>query len=47
VLGRSHRRTVLELVSTETGRRASSRQVLSWMRLNMPTAAGLVDDKLS
>jgi hypothetical protein len=47
VLGRDHRRTVNELVSTETGTRASSRQVLSWMRLNMPTAAGQVDDVLA
>jgi hypothetical protein len=47
VLGREHRRTVLDLVSTETGDRASFRQVLSWMRLNMPTAAGQVDEALS
>ena len=47
VLGREHHDTVLDLVSTETGARASSRQVLSWMRLNMPTAAGRVDEALS
>jgi hypothetical protein len=46
VLGRSHRRTVVELVSHETGVRASARQVLSWMRVNMPTAAGLIDEML-
>jgi len=47
VLGRSHNRTVHEIVSQETGVRATWRQVLSWMRLNMPTAAGLVDEALS
>ncbi len=47
VLGRARRRDVLEIVSTETGHRVSPRQVLSWMRLNMPTAAGWVDEALS
>jgi len=47
VLGRSHRATVGELVSSEMGeRRATARQLLFWMRVNMPTAAGLVDQAL-
>jgi hypothetical protein len=46
VLGLRHD-AVRELVSNETGaRRASARQMLSWMRVHMPSAADLVDDVL-
>ncbi|NNN05902.1 MAG: hypothetical protein HKL90_08380 [Elusimicrobia bacterium] len=47
VLGPARRRDLHEIVSTETGRRVSPRQVLSWMRLNMPTTAGWVDEALA
>lgn len=47
VLGRARRAAVRELVAAETGaRRASAGQVLSWMRVNMPSAADRVDDVL-
>jgi hypothetical protein len=45
VLGPARRADVRELVAAETGaRRASPRQMLSWMRVNMPSAADRVDD---
>ena len=44
VLGRGRRRDVFELVCAETGRPASARSALYWMRVNMPTAAGLIDE---
>jgi hypothetical protein len=47
VLGREHGQTVRELVSFEKGATASDCQVLYWMRVNMPTAAGRVDDALA
>jgi|GEM_PF-1899585 len=47
VLGSEHGRTVHELVSFERGSTASSCEVLYWMRVNMPTAAGRVDDALA
>jgi hypothetical protein len=47
VLKPAQRKDVRDLVSEETGtRRASARQVLSWMRVNMPSAADRVDDML-
>ena len=47
VLGPEHRAVVVDLVARETGcGRASSRRVLYWMRVNMPTAAGRVDEAL-
>jgi hypothetical protein len=48
VLGPSHRATVGELVASEMGEaRASAQQMLFWMRVNMPTAASLVDQFLA
>ncbi|MDE2491564.1 MAG: hypothetical protein KGM24_12010 [Elusimicrobia bacterium] len=47
VLGREHGGDVRRLVSAESGRRASSRRVLYWMRVNMPSAAARVDDALT
>ena len=45
VLGSSQRAAVHELVLAERGaRRASPHEVLSWMRVNMPSHAGRVDD---
>jgi hypothetical protein len=46
VLGREHGGDVRRLVSAESGRRASARRVLYWMRVNMPSAAARVDDAL-
>lgn len=45
VLPRAQHVAVREIVLAETGaRRASPSQVLSWMRVNMPSAALRVDD---
>ena len=44
VLEPAQRRSVQQLCSSEAGRRCSSLDVLSWMRVNMPTAADRVDD---
>ena len=47
VLDRAQRAAVRELVSAERGaRRASPHEMLSWMRVNMPSAADRVDDVL-
>jgi hypothetical protein len=47
VLRPAQRKDVRDLVSLELGtRRASPRQVLSWMRVNMPSTADRVDDML-
>ena len=47
VLGRVQHSAVRELVSAEKGsRHASAHDLLSWMRVNMPSAADRVDDVL-
>lgn len=47
VLGRAQHAAVRELVSAERGaRRPTAREVLSWMRVHMPSAADRVDDVL-
>lgn len=47
VLRPAQRKDVRDLVAFELGaRRASARQMLSWMRVNMPSAADRVDDML-
>jgi len=46
VLAPKQRAAARELCSVEAGRRCSSTDLISWMRVNMPSAADRVDDLL-